>query len=49
MKQCMPMKPTKRGFKVWVRANAKTGYLCDFNFYTGRMDNADGGVEHGLG
>ena len=29
MKQYMPMKPVKRGFKVWVRADAVNGYFCD--------------------
>ena len=36
MKQYMPLKPTKRGFKVWVRADAITGYFCDFDVYVGR-------------
>ena len=34
-KQYMPMKPTKRGYKVWVRADDK-GYVCQFEIYTGR-------------
>ena len=33
MKQYMPMKPTKRGFKVWVRSDAKNGYMCQMDFY----------------
>ena len=36
MKQYMPMKPVKRGFKVRVRADAVNGYFCDFNVYVGR-------------
>ena len=36
MKQYMPLKPTKRGFKVWVRADAVTGYFCDFDVYVGK-------------
>ena len=48
MKQYMPMKPVKQGFKVWVRADAVTGYFCDFDVYVGRP--ADGvSVETGLG
>ena len=48
MKQYLPKKPVKRGFKVWVRADAQTGFFCDFQIYTGKL--ADGeGVEHGLG
>ena len=46
MKQYMPMKPTKRGFKVWVRSDAKNGYVCQMDFYTGKLDNT---VEIGLG
>jgi len=38
MKQYMPLKPTKRGFKVWVRADAITGYFCDFDIYVGKSD-----------
>ena len=48
MKQYMPMKPVKRGFKVWVRADSVNGYFCDFDIYVGRP--ADGvSVETGLG
>ena len=48
MKQYMPLKPVKRGFKVWVRADAVNGYFCDFDVYVGRP--ADGvSVETGLG
>ena len=48
MKQYMPQKPVKRGFKVWVRADAVNGYFCDFDVYVGRP--ADGvSVETGLG
>ena len=48
MKQYMPMKPVKRGFKVWVRADSVNGYFCDFDVYVGRP--ADGvSVETGLG
>ena len=36
MKQYMPMKPVKRGFKVWVRADAVTGYFCDLDVYVGK-------------
>ena len=45
MKQYLPMKPTKRGFKIWVRADAVTGYFC---VYVGRP--SDGTTsEVGLG
>ena len=29
MKQYLPMKPVKRGFKVWVMADATNGYMYD--------------------
>ncbi|XP_040069422.1 piggyBac transposable element-derived protein 4-like [Ixodes scapularis] len=43
-KHYMPMKPIKRGFKVWVRADATTGFISQFEVYTGK--EGDGG---GLG
>ena len=48
MKQYMPLKPTKRGFKVWVRADAVTGYFCDFEVYVGKSSDGDS-PEVGLG
>ena len=47
MKQYLPLKPTKRGFKVWVRADAHNGFFCDFNVYVGRA--SDGVRDVGLG
>ena len=38
-KQYVPLKPTKRGIKVWVRADPHNGYLSDFQVYTGRTAN----------
>lgn len=35
LKQYMPLKPIKRGYKVWTRAD-ETGYICEFQIYTGR-------------
>ena len=46
MKQYNPIKPVKRGFKIWVRADSHNGYVCEFECYTGRKD---GVVEKGLG
>ncbi|XP_064461758.1 piggyBac transposable element-derived protein 3-like [Ornithodoros turicata] len=42
----MPQKPIKRGYKVWVRADAN-GYISQFEIYTGR--GKDTVPEHGLG
>ena len=48
MKQYMPLMPVKRGL-VWVRADAVSGYFCDFDIiYIGRP--SDGATtEVGLG
>ncbi|XP_045769768.1 piggyBac transposable element-derived protein 4-like [Maniola jurtina] len=46
LKQYMPKKPIKRGFKVWARCDAKTGYLYTFQVYTGKGDNME---DEGLG
>ena len=45
LKQYLPMKPIKRGFKVWVHADSINGYMCDFEVYTGK----DGSPEQHLG
>lgn len=36
MKQYMPLKPIKRGFKVWAMTDSATGYLLSFDVYTGK-------------
>ena len=46
MKQYMPKKPTKRGFKVWVRADSVNGYVCQYEVYTGKQGSTK---EVGLG
>ncbi|CAK1592483.1 unnamed protein product [Parnassius mnemosyne] len=45
LKQYMSMKPIKRGFKVWARADSHSGYLYQFQVYAGKTEN----VETGLG
>ena len=45
-KQYMPLKPTKRGVKVWVRADPHNGYVQKFDVYVGKQA---GVVETGLG
>jgi len=47
LRQYMPLKPTKRGYKVWIRADSKSGYVYQFEVYTGKEDSGAGGV--GLG
>lgn len=36
LKQYLPNKPTKRGFKVWVMACASTGFVLNFDVYEGK-------------
>lgn len=45
LKQYMPKKPIKRGYKVWALADSE-GYLYDFDIYTGKSKDY---VEHALG
>ena len=48
MKQYVPKKPIRRGFKGWVVADISNGYFLDIDVYTGRP--SDGvTTEHGLG
>ena len=46
LKQYMPKKPVKRGFKIWMRADGKNGYVSEFEVYTGKKGDQ---VEKGLG
>ncbi|XP_015194796.2 piggyBac transposable element-derived protein 4-like isoform X1 [Lepisosteus oculatus] len=41
-RQYMKRKPTKWGFKLFVLADASTGYTCDFTIYTGKSQSASG-------
>ena len=47
-KQYLPMKPVKRGFKVWVMADAVNGYFCTVAVSVGRPSDGRG-TEVGLG
>ena len=38
LKQYMPMKPIKRGIKVWVLGDSSNRYFSRFNVYTGRNE-----------
>ena len=42
----MPLKPVRRGIKVWARAEASSGYVSGFQVYTGKQG---GNTETGLG
>ena len=39
LKEYMPLKPVKRGIKVWALSDAVNGYLLEFEVYTGRKAN----------
>ena len=43
-RQYMPLKPIKRGYKIWIRAD-QSGYVSQFQVYTGKSDR----VEQSLG
>ena len=47
LKQYMPQKPVKRGFKVWCRADAHNVYISQIQVYAGKA--SDGTVEKNLG
>ena len=34
----MPMKPVKHGYKVWCLADSRTGFISQFDIYSGRKD-----------
>lgn len=38
LKQYMPLKPTKRGIKMWMRCDSLSGYVYDFYIYCGKED-----------
>lgn len=38
LKQYIPDKPIKRGYKVWTLADAH-GYVCQFQVYEGKKNN----------
>ena len=44
VKQYMPKKPTKRGIKVWVRADSENGFFCDFDIYVGASASPEKGL-----
>ena len=47
LKQYLPLKPVKRGIKVWVRADSHNGYFSPFDVYKGKGSNTS--PELGLG
>ena len=39
LKQYLPLKPIKRDIKVWMRADAVSGYVLAFQVYSGKKGN----------
>ena len=48
MRQYMKNKPIKWGFKFWFRSAAKTGYLHQFDIYTGRKRDTEYGLSENV-
>ena len=47
LEQYMPMKPTKRGYKIWCLCDSTNGYLSNFEVYAGVLGTNvrdDGGL-----
>lgn len=46
--QYLPDKPKKRGFKMWIRCDSETGYIQQFEIYTGKkVENAPSHSKNG--
>ena len=37
MKQYLPKKPVKRGFKIWMRGDSINGYISELEVYMGKQ------------
>jgi len=46
LKQYLPLKPIKRGFKVWSASCACCGYLLSFQIYCGSESKTEKGLAH---
>jgi hypothetical protein len=44
LKQYLPLKPIKRGVKIWERCASRTGYVYDFNIYSGKEEKSSEGT-----
>ena len=45
----MPLKPCKRGIKIWCRCDPHNGYLSQFDIYTGKDDAHENQTSAGEG
>ena len=47
--QYLPKKPTKFGIKVWINSEAKSGYVLNFQIYTGSEEKTkEKGLAYGV-
>ena len=46
MKKYLPMKPTKRGIKIWCASCSCCGYLLKFQIYTSKETQGERGLAH---
>ncbi|KAF2896028.1 hypothetical protein ILUMI_10146 [Ignelater luminosus] len=44
MKQYLPLKPIKRGIKIWVGSDSPTGYVYDLKIYAGKKTETTSGA-----
>ena len=44
LKQYMPLKPVKRGIKVWALADSHVGYFHKVQVYTGKVGSGEKGL-----
>lgn len=43
LRQYMPLKPIKRGYKIWIREN-QSAFVAQFLIYTGKHDGGEKGL-----
>lgn len=48
MKQYIKYKPIKWWLKMWCRAESTTGYVFQFDLYTGKKTNAEIGLDESV-
>lgn len=48
IKQYKPMKPVKRGTKIWKICCSDCGYLFDFTIFIGTVDGGEHGLAHSV-
>lgn len=41
-RQYMPKKPIKYGIKVWMAADSRTGYVCNYDIFNSLLEHKSG-------